>query len=177
MSSLGRMSRLTPTVTSSAACIPAQPHDPASGGEPKPNTNPEPNNDAFADPANEDRTAPPIRVDHLPSLAGNVIQPETPEREVLGNRRSCTRVTASGARKMPPNELIKRQQCPIRANVEVVEVDTQELAPLLVGGAEVRGGASASTRVDKNPPEQQAPGELRATLGRQSIPADRTIAG
>jgi hypothetical protein len=63
----------------------------------------------------------------------------------------------AGARKMPPDKLIKRQQCPTRANVEVVDVDTQELAPLLVGGAEVRGGACASARVDKNPPGQQAP--------------------
>jgi hypothetical protein len=39
------------------------------------------------------------------------------------------------ARKMPPNKLIKRQQCPTRPNVEVLDVDTQELAPLVVGGA------------------------------------------
>jgi hypothetical protein len=39
----------------------------------------------------------------------------------------------SMARKMPPDKLIKRQQRPTRANVEVVDVDTQETRAV-VGG-------------------------------------------
>jgi hypothetical protein len=54
------------------------------------------------------------------------------------------------ARKIPPDKLIKRQQCPTCPNIEVLGIYARELAPLVVGGAEVWGGAvPASTRVDK----------------------------
>jgi hypothetical protein len=44
------------------------------------------------------------------------------------------------ARKIPPDKLIKRQQCPTCPNIEVLGIDARELAPLVVGGAGVWGG-------------------------------------